>query len=149
MLKQHFNLTVINFEKVDPKVKNIIKISAVIKNFGKYQAKHVSIEWEMVALKRKSKDEKWEEGSVVSKSPVSTDITILPDQEFEQWVIFIEKKDLDEVVRGYEKAINIKINIRFLNMDEKMESYKCVYQITKMLLTEEYLYEVSLVKSSS
>jgi hypothetical protein len=140
---------VIDYEKLTQDQKNIIKISTVIKNFGKYKAKNASIEWEMIALNRKSKGEEWKAGSVVKKSTVLTDITILPDQEFEHWLIFIPKKDLDEVISGYEKAVNININIRFLNMDEKTETYKCIYQITKMLAPEEYLYEVSLVNSSA
>jgi hypothetical protein len=141
---------VIGDGKINPDANNVIKISAVIKNYGKYQARKASIEWEMIALNRNSRDEQWKAGSIVKKSTVLTDITILPDQEFEQWLIFILKKDLDKFIWGYEKAVNINVNIKFLNMNENTETYKCVYQITKIAMGEEYyLYEVSLVKSWS
>lgn len=141
---------VTNAEKVDPSVKdkNIIKISAVIKNFGKYKAEKASITWKMVAFE-KSEKSGYVAKEVIKESAVSTDITILPEQEFEQWLWFVNKKNLDNIVEGYKKAVDISINIKFLTEDgKKEEMYSCTYRVTKMLITNEYLYEVSLVNSS-
>jgi len=139
---------IINAEKVDPNVKdkNIIKIAAVIKNFGKYQAKKASITWKMVRLKG-TKELGFSPTGTTQESTISTELTVLPEQEFEQWLLFIEKKDLDEMIEGWNKAVDINIRIKFYNRNSKPEIYSCTYRITKMLMTKEYLYEVSLIGS--
>ncbi|MCX5855711.1 MAG: hypothetical protein NTZ24_14255 [Deltaproteobacteria bacterium] len=145
---------IIKTEKIDKAVegKPKIKIAAVIKNFGKYEAKKVNITWNMVALEGKMDKGKfigWEVKGTTEQSMISTNLTVLPEHEFEQWIKFFEKKDLDELVNGYQKAVDVNISIKYLNMDNKTETYNCTYRITKMLLTEEYLYEVSLIRSIS
>jgi hypothetical protein len=145
---------IIKTEKVDKSVegKSIIKIAAVIKNFGKYEAKKVNITWNLVALEGKmdkGKLKEWMEVGRSGESMVSTDLTVLPEHEFEQWLVFFTKEELDKMVRGWEKAVDINISIKYLNMDDKTEKYNCTYRITKMLGTEEYLYEAALIRSST
>lgn len=83
---------------------NLIKISAVVANSGNYIAKNASIEWQLYqrenllsANQPSKKIEGW--GSSPSKR---SNIAILPKHEFDYFLIYVAKEDLDKRVQGYD-----------------------------------------------
>jgi hypothetical protein len=63
----------------------------------------------------------------------NVEIIILPRQEIEYWVMYIDTKDVESIVSGYEKALEANLTIEYKNMDNKLERYSYSYLITKMM----------------
>ncbi|MDP3260780.1 MAG: hypothetical protein Q8M34_09400 [Thermodesulfovibrionales bacterium] len=127
---------------------NRIKIYAVITNSGNYTAKNASIEWEFYQcndlIGHKQPCEKikgWH-----SDSRNKMDITILPKQEFNYFLIDVPKERLNKRVEGYDRSLRIKLTIKYNDMDEKSQQYLGSFLIIRV--GAQNLYETTIEKSS-
>ena len=132
--------------KIEKARDEIIKISAIIKNFGNYAAKNALIDWKFVLVKDLKQETKQ---SIIENwgSKGEIQITILPQHEFERFLLYVEKKDFDAMVVGYQNAVGVILSIKYKNIENKMEQYSCFYLITRMLTDNKGTYEVSLQDS--
>ena len=113
---------------------NLIKISAVVANSGNYIAKNASIEWQLYQRENllsanppSKKIEGW--GSSPSKK---SDIAILPKHEFDYFLIYVAKEDLDKRVQGYDSGVEVRLIIKYTDMDNKPQQYEGSFLIIRV-----------------
>jgi hypothetical protein len=127
---------------------DVFKISAVIKNFGTYAANNVTIKCKVFGLKG-SKGTYSRDNSFPSPVPASENsITILPQHEFESFIVYYPREFLSAHVGGFERALELTVIIEYRNdINQRTERFSCSYIITKLLGQEPDLYEAILVQS--
>lgn len=126
---------------------NRIKIYAVITNSGNYSAKNASIEWEFYQCKDLIGDKQacakikgWQ------SSPKNMNITILPKQEFNYFLIDVTKEELSKRVEGYDRGLRIKLTIKYKNMDDNLQQYSGSFLIIRVGAPN--IYEATIEQSS-
>jgi hypothetical protein len=125
---------------------NVVQISVITKNYGKYVAKNVSIEQQIDVIEG-IKDVKTTK-SMDGLSPLKkTPITILPEQEFLVSFLQFSTDDFNKIARGYDSMVRVKVVIEYPNMHDKTQRYSCTYLITRLADIKEDKYEVSLQES--
>lgn len=125
---------------------DVIQISAAIKNYGNYAAKNTSISWGFfVCPDIKNKNSMCLETNLGSKG--QTDITVLPQHEFETLLSFINKTEFNKIVIGYDAALAVILTIDYQDMDNIIQRYSCSYLVTRLLIDKQDTYEVSLKAS--
>ena len=129
-----------------------IETSLIIKNFGNYVAKDVTIKWEFYQVSFSGKNPRTVkvETRIPQISGGKKQITILPQHEFKQFLVYVGKKDYEKVVAGYSSAILLKATLRYPDMYDKTQEYSCEYLITKLLGNDKGVatFEASLKRSS-
>lgn len=127
---------------------NRIKIYAVITNSGNYSAKNASIEWEFYQCKdlvsNKPSCEKIKGWHSDLKKKMN--ITILPKQEFNYFLIDVPKEVLNKRVKGYDRGLRIKLTIKYNDMDDKPQQYSGSFLIIRVGAPN--IYEATIEKSS-
>ena len=125
---------------------DVYKIDATIMNTGNYVARKASIGWEFF-LVEKLKDPQSKTIKIDGwSSKTKKEMTILPRHEFDLWIIYIKKNEVDKIIDGYEKAVAISLTIEYQNMDHVTQRYSCTYLITRMLSIDDP-YDVQQVES--
>lgn len=124
----------------------VIGIEAVIVNSGNDAARDVLLTYELNVLDatRSSKT------VIVSKKANTDDGTwvLMPRHEVKTFVLYIQKKDFDEAVKGYEKVALLEMKLTYKNMEGKPMEYSSIYSITRLLTDKDMkVYEVSLRQS--
>ncbi|MBU2620821.1 MAG: hypothetical protein KKD92_00690 [Proteobacteria bacterium] len=126
----------------------VVKITSVIKNYGNYVSKKTTLSWSdaifTIIEKNKIDITKWE---AIPKSKSNTVMAVLPQQEIEVFMRYIDKKDFDNMVEGYKTALVVKLTVDYRDMDNKAQQYSCFYAITRLLTDDRGVYEVSLKES--
>ncbi|MFA4829976.1 MAG: hypothetical protein WC594_12220 [Thermodesulfovibrionales bacterium] len=127
---------------------NRIKIYAVITNSGNYSAKNASIEWEFYQCKDLIGDKPAcnEKIKGWQSSPKNMNITILPKQEFNYFLIDVTKEELSKRVEGYDRGLRIKLTIKYKNMDNNPQQYSGSFLIIRVGAPN--IYEATIEQSS-
>jgi hypothetical protein len=122
-----------------------MEVDVTIVNAGNEVAKKASISYETVAIDRKVNSK---EIITSSSSKGENTITILPKSEIKNIILYIRKDDLAKMVIGYDKFIEFKVTIEYLNMKEEKIKYTSSYKITRLLSGELDNYEANIIESS-
>jgi hypothetical protein len=125
---------------------DVYKIYATIMNSGNYVAEKVAIDWGLFLVEKLKDPQPIFTPIDPQRSKNKTEMTLLPKHELDFWIIYIDKKDIDKMVDGYEKAIAISLTVEYKNMDNVTQRYSCIYLITRMLSTDDP-YDVQPVRS--
>jgi len=121
----------INVEVVTvPPSIDVIKIDALIVNSGNDYARDAIITSELYAIDQ-------EKGIktilVPKKANHGEKITILPKQEFRTFLLYIQKKQFNDLVGGFNRMAKLEMTIQYKDLDNKVMRYTCSYLITKLL----------------
>jgi hypothetical protein len=130
--------------KVDKVRDNVIQISPVIKNYGKYIEKDASIKWKIDKIEMLNDPHK---RKIENRVPwmAKKCITVLPEQEFAVGFCQFNTTEFNTMVNGAtDSAIAVSLEIVYSNADRKSQRYSATYLITRLAGIEEDRYEVSL-----
>jgi len=125
---------------------NRFKIYAVITNSGNYNAKNATIEWEfyqcddLISRQTCNKIKGWH-----SDPKKKMNVTILPKQEFNYFLIDVPQAGLNERVKGYDRGVGIEITIKYKDMNNSPQKYSGFYLITRIGALN--IYEATIQKS--
>lgn len=116
-----------------------IEISAVIVNSGNYIANNASIEWEFYHVKdlKEKQSSKKIEGWVLPTSKKSN-IAIMPRHEFVMPLVIVKKEKFDNLARGYESGVEIKLSIEYTDMKGNPQTYRSSFLITRLGPADSY-----------
>lgn len=128
-----------------PPSTDVISVSAIITNSGNDYARDVVITREAYAIDKKT----GVKTSLVLKESQEK-ITILPKQELEAFLLYIQKGKFNDLVGGYDRVALLEMTIQYKDMNEKVLRYSCTYSITKLLTDRKdvNVYEIFLQNSS-
>jgi hypothetical protein len=121
-----------------------MEVDVTIVNAGNEVAKKASISYETALIDRK--ENKKEIITNLSSIGVNS-ITILPRSEIKNLLFYIRKEDLAKLVIGYDKFIELKVTIEYLNMKEEKIKYISSYKITRLLSGDLHYYEATIIES--
>jgi len=127
--------------------KNVIEISANIKNFGKYVARNTSYEWEVDIIENINSSNRQIRPIPDVPPGKSSSIDMLPEQEIDNLLVMFNEVRFRELVRGYESALRVRLNVVFQSTDDKLRQYSCVYLITRLKHPDLIKPEVTLKES--
>jgi hypothetical protein len=132
---------------VDPE--DVFKFSIIIKNFGTYAAKDVSIKYATFQLKPSNGILSRSGDSFVPPTPPEEHhIVLLPQHEIDYFMVYRNRKFLDEHISGNERALEVEVTIQYRNeLKDRTERFSCSYIIGKLLGQEPDLYEADLLQS--
>ncbi|HAZ11543.1 MAG: hypothetical protein A2X86_22505 [Bdellovibrionales bacterium GWA2_49_15] len=124
---------------------DIIKISATFMNFGNTVAKDVLIEWTFFAVER---DEEQKPVTITQFGQTNKipGLVFLPHHENRMILIYIKLAKFHEMVNGYKRNMELKAKLQYKD-DEETQVFTCTYVITRLLLNDSGIYEVSLRNS--
>ena len=140
-------LCAVSLLKVDKPRYNVVQISPIIKNFGKMVERDASFEWRIDIIENINDAQKRKERPVVPWRK-KAHIKIIPEQEFMGGFRQFNTKDFNDMVRGYDSAVQVSMIIGYHDAEDKPQQYSCSYIITRLADIKKDQYEVMLVEAN-
>lgn len=124
----------------------VIGIEALIVNSGNDAARDVMFTYEIYALDAKQNSKT----VITSKKPTMDHRTwvLMPRHEVKTFLLYIQKKDFDQAVIGYDKVALLDLTLEYKDTEGKAMKYSSTYSITRLLTDKDMkVYEISLRES--
>jgi hypothetical protein len=125
-----------------------IKISATIINSGNYKARDAEFNYEFSLINKNNNPtaaviEDWK-----SKQP--TKMLILPKQEIDLFIMYIDKDMLAKLIVGYASYLELKITLNYADMESNAHHNIYKYRISRLLtdVKNKETYDVFLISST-